>query len=186
MEEREFFDERPDKKPANLNCPHCHQSAEYEINWLVRTKKRSLPPRADERDRARFAKASFLHGPQRRCPDVQEHALPQAVRDHERAIGRFSGLSGLARSHLRLACTRGGNCCRSIVQWLALYFLRCPRYSLFGPVILTTFRHTAKLSLHSAPELFIITSLPYIPRSHSEERRLVSEQPPLSGGRSHS
>lgn len=58
MEEREFFDERSDKKPANLNCPHCHQSAEYEINWLVRTKKRNLPPRADERDRARFAKAS--------------------------------------------------------------------------------------------------------------------------------
>ena len=57
MEEREFFDERPDKKPANLNCPHCHQSAEYEINWLVRTKKRGLPPRADDRDRARFAKA---------------------------------------------------------------------------------------------------------------------------------
>ena len=57
MEEREFFDERADKKAANLNCPHCHQSAEYEINWLVRTKKRNLPPRADDRDRARFAKA---------------------------------------------------------------------------------------------------------------------------------
>ncbi|HST11203.1 MAG TPA: hypothetical protein VLL05_12575, partial [Terriglobales bacterium] len=57
MEEREFFDEKPDKKSANLNCPHCHQSAEYEINWLVRTKKRNLPPRADDRDRARFAKA---------------------------------------------------------------------------------------------------------------------------------
>lgn len=57
MDEREFFDERPDKKPANLNCPHCHQSAEYEIQWLVRTKKKSLPPRADERDRAKFSKA---------------------------------------------------------------------------------------------------------------------------------
>jgi len=57
MEEREFFDERPDKKIASLNCPHCHQSNEYEINWLVRTKKRNLPPRADDRDRARFAKA---------------------------------------------------------------------------------------------------------------------------------
>ena len=57
MEERDFFDERPDKKPANLNCPHCHQAAEYEITWLVRTKKKGLPPRADERDRARFAKA---------------------------------------------------------------------------------------------------------------------------------
>ena len=57
MEERDFFDEKQDKKPATLNCPHCHQSAEYEIQWLVRTKKKSLPPRADERDRAKFAKA---------------------------------------------------------------------------------------------------------------------------------
>ena len=57
MEEREFFDERPEKKTATLNCPHCQQAAEYEINWLVRTKKKQLSGRADERDRARFAKA---------------------------------------------------------------------------------------------------------------------------------
>ena len=58
MDERDFFDERPDKKPATLNCPHCHQPGEYEIQWLVRTTKKNLPPRADERDRARFAKAA--------------------------------------------------------------------------------------------------------------------------------
>jgi hypothetical protein len=57
MDERDFFDERSDKKMATLNCPHCHQSAEYELVWLVRTKKKQLPGRADERDRARFAKA---------------------------------------------------------------------------------------------------------------------------------
>jgi hypothetical protein len=57
MEERDFFDERPEKKAATLNCPHCQQSAEDEVTWLVRTKKRQLPGRADERDRARFAKA---------------------------------------------------------------------------------------------------------------------------------
>jgi hypothetical protein len=57
MDEREFFDERPDKKVHTLNCPHCQQSAEYEVGWLVRTKKKQLPGRADERDRARFAKA---------------------------------------------------------------------------------------------------------------------------------
>ncbi len=57
MEERDFFDEKPEKKVATLNCPHCQQSAEYEISWLVRTKKHQLPGRADERDRARFAKA---------------------------------------------------------------------------------------------------------------------------------
>ena len=57
MEERDFFDERQEKKPATLNCPHCQQSAEYEVTWVVRTKKRQLAGRADERDRARFAKA---------------------------------------------------------------------------------------------------------------------------------
>jgi hypothetical protein len=57
MEEREFFDEKPERKLATLNCPHCHQAAEYEVAWLVRTKKRQLTGKADERDRARFAKA---------------------------------------------------------------------------------------------------------------------------------
>jgi hypothetical protein len=57
MDEREFFDERQEKKPATLNCPNCRESAEYEVTWLVRTKKRQLSGRADERDRARFAKA---------------------------------------------------------------------------------------------------------------------------------
>ena len=57
MEEREFYDERQETRKATLHCPHCRQSAEYELGWLVRTKRRHLPPRADERDRAKFAKA---------------------------------------------------------------------------------------------------------------------------------
>ena len=57
MDERDFFEERAEKKTATLSCPHCRQSSEYEITWLVRSKKRQLPSRADERDRARFAKA---------------------------------------------------------------------------------------------------------------------------------
>jgi hypothetical protein len=57
LDEREFFDERPEKKVATLHCPHCRQAGEYEITWLVRTKKQQIPARADERDRARFAKA---------------------------------------------------------------------------------------------------------------------------------
>jgi hypothetical protein len=57
MEEREMFDEKDQKRSHTLMCPHCRQSGEYELSWLVRTKKRQLPPRADERDRAKFAKA---------------------------------------------------------------------------------------------------------------------------------
>ena len=57
MEEREMFEEKDQKRSHTLTCPHCRQAAEYELSWLVRTKRRQLPPRADERDRARFAKA---------------------------------------------------------------------------------------------------------------------------------
>lgn len=57
MEEREMFEEKEQKRSHTLSCPHCRQAAEYELSWLVRTKKRQLPPRADDRDRARFAKA---------------------------------------------------------------------------------------------------------------------------------
>ena len=57
MEERDFYDERQETKKATLNCPHCRQPAEYELAWLVRTKKRQISGRADERDRAKFAKA---------------------------------------------------------------------------------------------------------------------------------
>ena len=57
MDERDLYDERQETRKATLNCPHCHQSAEYELGWFVRTKKRQLPSRADERDRAKFAKA---------------------------------------------------------------------------------------------------------------------------------
>jgi hypothetical protein len=57
MEEREFFDERTEQKKHTMVCPHCGQPGEYELSWLVR-RKRAQPPRgADERDRARFAKA---------------------------------------------------------------------------------------------------------------------------------
>ena len=57
MEERDFFDERTEKKPATLNCPYCRTSESYDLRWMVRTKKDRIPGGADERDRARFQKA---------------------------------------------------------------------------------------------------------------------------------
>ena len=57
MEERDFYEERQETRKASLTCPHCRQENEYDIGWIVRIKKRQLPPRADERDRAKFAKA---------------------------------------------------------------------------------------------------------------------------------
>ena len=57
MEERDFFDEKSEMRTHNLTCPHCGKADEYQIGWLVRRKKATLPRNADERDRARFAKA---------------------------------------------------------------------------------------------------------------------------------
>ena len=57
MDERNFYDEKQEQRTHTLTCPHCGQSGEYQVNWLVRRKKNSLPRNADERDRARFAKA---------------------------------------------------------------------------------------------------------------------------------
>jgi len=57
MEEKDFFDEKSEQRKHTLTCPHCGKAEEYEVAWLVRRKKAQLPGRADERDRARFAKA---------------------------------------------------------------------------------------------------------------------------------
>jgi hypothetical protein len=57
VQERQFFQELTATKPATLNCPFCRTTNTYQLRWLVRKKKDRLPPGADERDRARFAKA---------------------------------------------------------------------------------------------------------------------------------
>ena len=60
MDERAFYRESQTKKPATLHCPFCRTTETYELRWLVRRKVDRLPPGADERDRAKFAK-SFNH-----------------------------------------------------------------------------------------------------------------------------
>src|ERR1700727_1366579 len=57
MEEREFFTESTEQRTHNLTCPKCGHAAEYKVAWIVRRKRAQLPRNADERDRARFAKA---------------------------------------------------------------------------------------------------------------------------------
>jgi hypothetical protein len=57
MDERNFYSESRAAKPATLNCPYCRTADTYDLNWMVRTKKDRLPGGADERDRAKFAKA---------------------------------------------------------------------------------------------------------------------------------
>lgn len=57
MNERDFFNERQETKRITYVCPHCRARAEYEVRWLRRTKKSTLPPSANEQDRQRFARA---------------------------------------------------------------------------------------------------------------------------------
>ena len=57
MDERDFFTERPESKPVQYSCPRCKRRNEYMVRWMRRTKKKSLPPGADARDRALFEKS---------------------------------------------------------------------------------------------------------------------------------
>ena len=56
MEERDFYRETKATKPVLLHCPYCRSSETYDLNWILRKKVDRLQGRADERDRARFAK----------------------------------------------------------------------------------------------------------------------------------
>jgi hypothetical protein len=58
VDERAFYRESQMTKPVTLNCPFCKNSDTYDLKWLVRRKLDRLPGRADERDRAKFAKAA--------------------------------------------------------------------------------------------------------------------------------
>ena len=56
MDERLFFTEKPEQRPANLQCPRCRRSNQYSIRWMRRTKKAHPPSGANDRDRVLFAK----------------------------------------------------------------------------------------------------------------------------------
>ena len=56
-DERRFYDEHRETKPAEFTCPFCRQSAEYQVHWLVRQKKAHLASQASEEDKQRFARA---------------------------------------------------------------------------------------------------------------------------------
>lgn len=56
FDEKAFFTERPESRPAKYPCPRCKRTNEYTIRWMRRTKKDRPPQGADERDRAKYAK----------------------------------------------------------------------------------------------------------------------------------
>jgi hypothetical protein len=56
LDERAFFTDRPETRPTKVTCTRCRRTNEYSVRWVRRVKKDRLPPGADERDRAKFAK----------------------------------------------------------------------------------------------------------------------------------
>jgi hypothetical protein len=56
LDERAFFNEKPESRPGRYQCPKCRRTNDYSIRWVRRIKKDRLPGGADEGDRAKFAK----------------------------------------------------------------------------------------------------------------------------------
>ena len=56
LDERDFFNNRNETRTDKLPCPRCKRVNEYQMRWVVRTKKDRVPQGADERDRALYTK----------------------------------------------------------------------------------------------------------------------------------
>src|SRR3982751_6005972 len=56
LDERDFFSNKNETRTDKLTCPRCKRVNDYQMQWVVRTRKDRIPPGADERDRALFAK----------------------------------------------------------------------------------------------------------------------------------
>src|SRR5215510_7816904 len=57
VDERQFFSEKPEQRPARFQCPRCRRTNDYSVRWIRRTKKAAPPPGADARARALFDKS---------------------------------------------------------------------------------------------------------------------------------
>ena len=56
LDERAFFNERPEQRSGRYTCPRCKRTNDYQMRWMRRTKKDRVPGNADEQDRAKFQK----------------------------------------------------------------------------------------------------------------------------------
>jgi len=56
VDERQFFTEKPEQRPARFQCPRCRRTNDFTIRWIRRTRKAQPPAGADARAREMFAK----------------------------------------------------------------------------------------------------------------------------------
>ncbi len=55
FDEKAYFSEKPENRPAKYPCPRCKRVNEYSIRWMRRTKRKDRQPQGGE-DRAKFDK----------------------------------------------------------------------------------------------------------------------------------
>lgn len=61
LDERAFFNEKPETRTGQYTCTRCRRTNDYAIRWMRRLKKDRLPAGAQEEDRVKFGKArSYL------------------------------------------------------------------------------------------------------------------------------
>ena len=114
LDERAFFSERPESRPAKYPCPRCKRTNEYTIRWVRRVKKDRAPQGGDDSDRAKFDKlrdhllrlddevVCKTCGKKFEIPSMhsllftdQLDGLPKDVEDEEPGVGnRESGVEG--------------------------------------------------------------------------------------------
>src|SRR5215203_3180458 len=56
LDERAFFNEKPETRTGKYQCPKCKRTGEYSVRWVRRFKKDRPPAGADDADKAKFAK----------------------------------------------------------------------------------------------------------------------------------
>ena len=54
FDEKAYFQEKPENRPAKLPCPRCKRVNEYSLRWMRRTKRKDRQPQGE--DRAKFDK----------------------------------------------------------------------------------------------------------------------------------
>jgi DNA-directed RNA polymerase subunit RPC12/RpoP len=55
FDEKAYFSEKPETRPARYQCPRCKRTNDYSIRWMRRSKRKDRRPQGGE-DRAKFDK----------------------------------------------------------------------------------------------------------------------------------
>ena len=96
LDERDFFNNRNETRTDTLTCPRCKRANQYQMRWVVRTRKDRIPPGADERDREgdheRIAKRIELHRQNKKNHDDRQSQRGKKLAAFRAKLPRFAGV----------------------------------------------------------------------------------------------